>query len=57
MLSIVFTEDSFRIDHTEAALTEDEQAFRDAYPKDRYQALFRWDSILRRRGRAAAFLS
>ena len=40
MLSIVFTEDSFRIDHTEAALTEDEQAFRDAYPKDRYQALF-----------------
>ena len=40
MLSIVFTEDSFRIDHTEAALTEDEKAFRDAFPKDRYQALF-----------------
>ncbi|MGX8703404.1 MAG: SNF2 helicase-associated domain-containing protein, partial [bacterium] len=40
MLSIIFTEDSFRIDHTEAALTEGEAIFKERFPKDRYEALF-----------------
>lgn len=41
MLSFVFTEDSFRLDHPEERYTQRESEYKEAFAKDRYQALFR----------------
>ena len=40
MLSFVFTEDSFRIDHPGEDVAAEEQALKEAFLQDRYKALF-----------------
>ncbi len=40
MLSFVFTEDSFRVDHPEEVLPHPEEELKEAFRKDRYRALF-----------------
>ena len=40
MLSFIFTEDSFRIDHPEETFSKDEEALKSAFLANRYKALF-----------------